>query len=221
MLTRGSCRSVRRLAAYARLLLGRRWPSGIPTTRAFCLRAPGVRLSALEMVLTGVLSLECCLSSFTSARVQSRRTMRFLVAIGLAISFSFFSRALITQLLAMSASETRSRGVLLPRYSRCACGLMLPYGVVQSYLMPFQNACDRAGNLRPQGKAGTNLCCTSSEEKLGAHGSPQVIYANISSVGPPFAPTCLATARQKTNMCLRKYNHVQGAYHRCQPGHRT
>ena len=87
---RGSCRGVRRLAAHARLLLGRRWPSGIPSTRAFCLRAPGVRLSALEMVLTGVLSLECCLSSFTSARVQSRRTMLFLVAIVLAISFSFF-----------------------------------------------------------------------------------------------------------------------------------
>ncbi len=45
-----------------------------------CLREPGVRLSALEMVFTRVLSLECCLSSFTSARVHSRRTTRFFLA---------------------------------------------------------------------------------------------------------------------------------------------
>ena len=87
-------RRVRQLAIHARFFLGRRWPSGIPSARAFCLREAGVRLSALEMVLTGVLSLECCLSSFTSARVQSRRTIRFLLAIVLAISFSFFVRRL-------------------------------------------------------------------------------------------------------------------------------
>ena len=45
-------RSVRRLAIQARFFLGRRWPSGIPSARAFCLREPGVRLSTLEMVLT-------------------------------------------------------------------------------------------------------------------------------------------------------------------------
>ena len=84
----------RRLALHARFFWGRRCPSGIPSARAFCLREPGVRLSALEMVLTGVLSLECRLSSFTSARVQSRRTIRFLLAIVLAISFSFFVRRL-------------------------------------------------------------------------------------------------------------------------------
>jgi hypothetical protein len=83
----------RRLALHARFFWGRRWPSGIPSARAFCLREPGVRLSALEMVLTGVLSLECRLSSFTSARVQSRRTIRFLLAI------VFCSHALIAQLL--------------------------------------------------------------------------------------------------------------------------
>ena len=74
----------------ALFFLGRRWPSGIPSNRAFCLRAPGVRLSALETVLTGVLFLECCLSSFTSARVQSRRTTRFRVAVVLAINLSPF-----------------------------------------------------------------------------------------------------------------------------------
>jgi hypothetical protein len=113
--TRCSCRGVRRLAAHARLLLGRRWPSGIPSTRAFCLRAPGVRLSALEMVLTGVLSLECCLSSFTSARVQSRRTMRFLVAIVLAISFPIFSQALIAQTLAHECISLRESAAFMGR----------------------------------------------------------------------------------------------------------
>ena len=34
------------------------------------------------MVLARVLFLECCLSFLTSARVQSRRTTRFLLAIG-------------------------------------------------------------------------------------------------------------------------------------------
>jgi hypothetical protein len=81
-------RSVRRLAIQARFFLGRRWPSGIPSARAFCLREPGVRLSALEMVLTRVLSLECFLNSLTSARVQARRTTRFLLATVLAITFS-------------------------------------------------------------------------------------------------------------------------------------
>jgi hypothetical protein len=80
-------------AFQALFFLGRRWPSGIPSNRAFCLRAPGVRLSALETVLTGVLFLECCLSSFTSARVQSRRTTGFRVAAVLAINLSpFFHR---------------------------------------------------------------------------------------------------------------------------------
>jgi hypothetical protein len=87
-------RSVRRPAIQARFFLGRRWPSGIPSARAFCLREPGVRLSAVEMVLTRVLSLECCLSSFTSARVQSRRAIRFLLAIVLAMTFSSFVRRL-------------------------------------------------------------------------------------------------------------------------------
>src|SRR4029453_13674889 len=68
-----------------RFFFGRRWPSGIPSARAFCLREPGVRLSALEMVLTRVLFLECCFSSLTSARVQSRRTIRFLLATALAM----------------------------------------------------------------------------------------------------------------------------------------
>jgi hypothetical protein len=80
-------------AFQALFFLGRRWPSGIPSNRAFCLRAPGVRLSALETVLTGVLFLECCLSSFTSARVQSRRTTGFRVAAVLAINlYPFFHR---------------------------------------------------------------------------------------------------------------------------------
>jgi hypothetical protein len=80
----------------ARFFLVRRCPSGIPSARAFCLRAPGVRLSALEMVFTRVLSFECCFNSLTSARVQSRRTTRFLLAMVLAISFSsFYSQALI------------------------------------------------------------------------------------------------------------------------------
>ena len=87
------------LAIQDRFFLVRRWPSGIPSARAFCLRAPGVRLSALELVLTRVLSFECCLSSLTSARVQSRRTTRFVLAIVLAINFLlFYSQPLIAQL---------------------------------------------------------------------------------------------------------------------------
>jgi hypothetical protein len=64
------------------------------------------------MVLTGVLSLECCLSSFTSARVQSRRTMRFLVAIVLAISFPIFSQALIAQTLAHECISLRESAAI-------------------------------------------------------------------------------------------------------------
>jgi hypothetical protein len=78
----------------ARFFLARRWPSGNPSARAFCLRAPGVRLSALEMAFTRVLAFECCLSSLTSARVQSRRITRFLLAIALDITFSTFIRRL-------------------------------------------------------------------------------------------------------------------------------
>jgi len=85
---------VKCLAIQALFFLVRRWPSGIPSARAFCLRAPGVRLSALEMVFTRVLSFECFLSSLTSARVQSRRTTRFLLAIVLAITFPSFARGL-------------------------------------------------------------------------------------------------------------------------------
>src|SRR5262249_7238045 len=58
--------SVRPPKIQACFFLVRRWPSGIPSARAFCLRAPGVRLSALEMIWTCVLSLECCLSSLIS-----------------------------------------------------------------------------------------------------------------------------------------------------------
>jgi len=94
----------------ARLFLERRWPSGIPSARAFCLSELGVRLSALEMVLTRVLILEWCLSSFTSARVQSRRTTRFLLAI-LAISFlRFSSQALIAQISAYVCTDRRVSG---------------------------------------------------------------------------------------------------------------
>jgi len=94
----------------ARFFSERRWPSGIPSARAFCLRELGVRLSALEMVLTRVLILEWCLSSFTSARVQSRRTTRFLLAI-LATSFlRFSSQALIAQISAYACTDRRVPG---------------------------------------------------------------------------------------------------------------
>src|SRR6476659_2326568 len=48
------------------------------------------KVAALEMVFTRVLFFECCFSSLTSARVQSRRTIRFVLTIVLAITFSLF-----------------------------------------------------------------------------------------------------------------------------------
>jgi len=81
-------------AIQARFFLVRRWPSGIASQRAFCLRAPGVRLSVLEMAFTRVLFFECCLSSLTSARVQARRTTRVFLAIALAITLSYVIRGL-------------------------------------------------------------------------------------------------------------------------------
>ena len=58
----------------------RRWPIEIPRWRAFCLRAPGVRLSALEITTTGVLSLECFFSALSSCAVHSRRTTRLAIS---------------------------------------------------------------------------------------------------------------------------------------------
>jgi hypothetical protein len=57
-----------------------RWPSEIPSAKAFCLKAPGVRFSALETLFTGVLPFECFFSSRTSSRVQSRRITRLALA---------------------------------------------------------------------------------------------------------------------------------------------
>jgi hypothetical protein len=73
-------------ARWRRFLGRRRWPIEIPRWRAFCLNAPTVRLSALEMSVTGVLFLECFLSSLSSCADQPRRETRFaLVAAFLAI----------------------------------------------------------------------------------------------------------------------------------------
>jgi hypothetical protein len=44
-----------------------------PKLRAFCLRAPGVRFMALEILATGVFAFECLRSSFLSAAVHARR----------------------------------------------------------------------------------------------------------------------------------------------------
>lgn len=55
----------------------------IPKLRAFCLKAPGVRFSALEIALTGVWFFECFFSSRSSCALHSRRTIRLVpLAIG-------------------------------------------------------------------------------------------------------------------------------------------
>jgi hypothetical protein len=44
-------------------------------------------------------------------------------------------------------------------------------------------------------KAGLNRRYACGEEKLGTHGFPQVLYANISKEEPPFAPHLLSHDR--------------------------
>jgi hypothetical protein len=47
--------------------------------RAFCLSAPGVRFSALEIAETGVFSFECFFSALSSCAVHSRRVTRLAI----------------------------------------------------------------------------------------------------------------------------------------------
>jgi hypothetical protein len=45
----------------------------MPSVRAFCLNEPSDLFISLESLVTGVLDLECALSSFTSSLVYSLR----------------------------------------------------------------------------------------------------------------------------------------------------
>ena len=54
-----------------------RWPIEISSWRAFCLSAPGVLLSVLEITFTGVLLLEYFFNALSSCAVHARRVAPF------------------------------------------------------------------------------------------------------------------------------------------------